>query len=133
MTKAAPPAPVSLERRCEAVTKAGEPCKSRPLRGANLCHFHSDPAAAVELGRLGGRKGYRKSLPGAELPADVTSAADVRAVLSHTLLRVLAGKVDTAIANSAAILSGHLLKALEVSDLERRLTALEAKLNGGSK
>lgn len=128
----APPAPLSLERRCTATTKSGEPCKSRPLRGATLCAFHSDPAAAVELGRKGGRKGARKSLPSAELPADVTSAADVRQVLAHTLLQVLAGKVDTAIANSAAILSGHLLKALEVSDVERRLAALEAKLNGGS-
>ena len=131
MTEAAPPALVSVKRRCEAVTKAGEPCKSRPLHGANLCRFHSEPGAAAELGRLGGRKGYRKSLPGAELPSDVTSAADVRTVLSHTLLNVLAGKVDTAIANSAAILSGHLLKALEVSDFEERLTAIEAKLNGG--
>ena len=130
MTEAAPPALVSVKRRCEAVTKAGEPCKSRPLHGANLCRFHSEPGAAAELGRLGGRKGARKSLPG-ELPADVTSAADVRQVLALTLLNVLAGKVDTAIANSAAILSGHLLKALEVSDFEERLTAIESKLNGG--
>ena len=41
--------------RCKANTKAGKPCSAAPTSGG-LCFFHSNPAKASELGRIGGLK-----------------------------------------------------------------------------
>jgi Family of unknown function (DUF5763) len=42
-------------RRCQALTKAGKPCRAAATEGG-LCFFHANPSKAVELGRIGGLK-----------------------------------------------------------------------------
>jgi hypothetical protein len=51
----------SDKRRCKAQTKAGRPCGAAPTPGG-LCFFHSNPAKASELGRIGGRKNHRSGV-----------------------------------------------------------------------
>jgi hypothetical protein len=46
---------LSLERRCQAMNRAGAPCRSPVLiDGGNYCAMHSGKVNPRELGRLGG-------------------------------------------------------------------------------
>jgi hypothetical protein len=42
--------------RCEAVTKAGEPCRSRAINGSGFCFYH-DPVTSQESFSRGGQIG----------------------------------------------------------------------------
>jgi hypothetical protein len=55
------------------------------------------------------------------------SAGDVRDALANTMAHVHARRMDTRTANTLAYLATSLLRAIEVSDLESRLAALEAQ------
>lgn len=53
------------------------------------------------------------------------TAGDVRDALANTMAQVHARQIDTKTANALAYLATSLLRAIEVSDLEGRLDALE--------
>ena len=59
------------------------------------------------------------------MPAPKT-AADLRELLAQSIVETRAGNLDPRLANSIAYLGTGFLRALEVSDLEARLLALEA-------
>ncbi len=42
--------------KCQATTKAGRPCRAKPLKGQPFCIMHSSPDLASELGRRGGKR-----------------------------------------------------------------------------
>jgi hypothetical protein len=72
-----------------------------------------------------------RSRPAATLAEDtpdlpLRTVADVAAALAVTLNQVRTGKVAVQVGNCLGVLAGVLLKALEGSDLERRIAALEA-------
>ena len=46
--------------------------------------------------------------------------------MAESIIEIRAGKLDPRIANALGYLGGSYLRALEVSDLERRLDALDA-------
>jgi hypothetical protein len=53
---------------------------------------------------------------------------DVTALLGMTINQVRRGEIDPRISNAVGYLAGTLLKALELGNLEQRLSALEAAL-----
>lgn len=50
---------------------------------------------------------------------------DVRRYIADLIRRTEAGQVDAALAGKLGYLSGILLKCIETSDLEQRMTAIE--------
>lgn len=42
--------------KCQAMTKAGDPCAAPVLRGGIYCVLHSAPERAAQLGRKGGTR-----------------------------------------------------------------------------
>jgi hypothetical protein len=60
------------------------------------------------------------------LATDIRSVADVKGLLSETIHQVRTGALDPKVANCVGYLSGILLKAIEVGDVEERLAAMEA-------
>lgn len=62
----------------------------------------------------------------------LATAGDVRRFFRWLLLEVKKGRVDSKKANSLAFIGGHLLRAIEVADLEQRIAAIEAEQDGGS-
>jgi hypothetical protein len=53
------------------------------------------------------------------------TAADLRDLLAESIIEIRAGKLDPRVANALGYLGASYLRALEVSDLENRLDALE--------
>jgi hypothetical protein len=54
------------------------------------------------------------------------TAADLRELLAESIIEIRAGKLDPRIANALGYLGASYLRALEVSEIESRLDALEA-------
>ncbi len=117
-------------RRCIAPTSSGSACGASVQTGSEYCFFH-DPSRAHERDDARQRGGKQRARPAAvldvETPAkDIKSVADVKGLLSDTIHQVRTGVIDPKVANCVGYLSGILLKAIEVGDIEERLSAMEA-------
>jgi len=111
--------------KCHAKTKAGKPCGAPATQGTDRCVMHSGRAA--ELGSKGGRRRVIYSLDGLKDFAPPKTAADLRDLIAESIIEIRTGKLDPKMANSISYLGTGFLRALEVSDLETRLRALEAR------
>lgn len=129
-SKAVPPrlTPGSLafgaRKRCIAKARSGERCQSAPMRGKKKCMFHTGNYAST----LGSKGGHRRAIfsPEGLMPFDAPqSAADLQALLGQSIVEVRGGKLDTKVANAIACLATGFFRAIEVSDLEARVAALE--------
>jgi len=87
--------------------------------------MHSGRAA--ELGSRGGRRRTVYSPQGLKDFTPPKTAADLRDLIAQSIIEIRMGKLDPKIANSISYLGTGFLRALEVSDLESRLRALEAR------
>jgi hypothetical protein len=112
--------------QCEHKKRDGNRCGARALTSQNRCAIHAQPGRAAELGSRGGRR--RATYRCADLRdfAAPKTAADLRDLLAESIIEIRAGKLDPRIANALGYLGASYLRALEVSDLEARLDALEA-------
>ena len=116
-------------RRCAHVHPSGKPCGGFAVAGSAACFAHAPEQAAKrdEARRRGGRAGRGATL--AESNVAIRSLSDIVGLVEATINDVRAGRVDVRIANSVAVLSNVAIRAIERSDLEQRLTALEAVLD----
>ncbi len=115
---------------CKQLKDDGEPCGASPMTGSDYCFYHN-PAVSVEMkhaahvkGGQANRARVKEPLP----PITANKSGDVVQLLEDTVNRVRMGSLDLRVANSIGFLSGHLLKALELSELEERFDALEQKI-----
>ena len=117
-----------MPKQCSSKNRQGKRCRAWAVAGRDKCHLHSEPGKAAQLGMKGGHR--RKLLPAAE-PGTLTppeTAVDVRILLAKSIVDVLTGKLDPRLANAAGYLGTAFLRALEVSDIERRLAEITQKL-----
>lgn len=122
--------------RCNHMKMAGGRCRAKVLPGKRRCVFH-DPALASKRaeGRKRGGQTRADGLRAMALPADapdlpLRSVADVTAALAEAYNAVRTGRMDARVGNCLGVLAGVILKALEGSDLEKRLAAIEAERTG---
>jgi hypothetical protein len=111
--------------QCKHEKRDGKRCGAPALTGQARCAMHTEPGRAAELGSRGGRR--RATYGSAELRefAAPKTAADLRDLLAESIIEIRAGKLDPRVANALGYLGASYLRALEVSDLENRLDALE--------
>lgn len=115
-------------RRCNAITDGGQPCRAAPLRGEPFCFWHHPDHAdeAAEARRLGGLRRRREvTLQGAYEFEGLETVPQIRRLLELAVLEALA--LDNSIARVRALgsLAQVALRALDVGELEERLSALE--------
>lgn len=112
------------DHRCKGTTKAGKPCRAAATEGG-LCYFHANPDKASELGRIGGRKNRHAAADGNDpLPA-LETARDVKQFAARVMEEVYSEKLHPRIGSSLGPLISLQLRAIESTDLERRLAELE--------
>ena len=115
--------------KCRAKNKAGKPCGAPAVGDTNRCVMHSGRAA--ELGSKGGRRRAAHSPDGLKEFSAPKSASDLRDLLAQSIVEIRTGKLDPKLANSISYLGSGFLRAIEVSDLESRLAALEGRREQG--
>jgi hypothetical protein len=119
-----------MGKRCIAKARSGEQCKSAPVRGKKKCLFHTGDNAS-QLGSKGGHRRAIYSPDGLTAFDPPKNAADLRDLLAVSIVEIRSGKLDPKLANSISYLGMGFLKAVEISDLEARLAALEKHQVGG--
>lgn len=113
-----------MSKRCEAMTKAGNRCKAIAVEHG-LCAFHSDPTRAARLGRKGGRKNRRKVSYRVKQFSPPRTAKEIKEILSTTMADIQNGRTEPKIGSVLAYVGAALLKAIETTELEERVDALE--------
>ena len=104
---------------------AGRPCRAFATEGG-LCYLHANPNKAAELGRKGGRKNRHAPIATAVDPLPpLTTASNVRDTVAGLIDDVRSGRVPQKTASVLTPMLNLLLKAIETSDLEQRIEALE--------
>jgi hypothetical protein len=115
---------------CVARNARGQPCQMPPLQDSDRCFAH-DPkggAARAKARKRGGR--HRRAGLAIDAPAEAPGLRDVGAI-QEQLEAALFNALRLENSNSRSRTVGYLLqiglKALEVGELEARLSALEAQ------
>jgi len=120
-----------IDKKCKYVKKDKTRCKAFAMTGSEYCYFHN-PSISEEQKKLTQTRGganrsvmtITKPLP----PMTLETPKDVVLLLTDTINRVRAGELDVRIANCIGVLTGHLIKALEVAQLNDKLEAIEQLL-----
>lgn len=120
-----------MKATCSGTTKAGKPCPRSPLQGERWC-WNCHPAKAEERAaarRLGGARRRRPKV-GTQAGAEVRmrSVDDVLGLLEDVVADTQALENSVARSRAMAYLLAQGLRALEVGELEERISALEAQL-----
>jgi hypothetical protein len=112
---------------CKARTNAGKSCRAAATAGG-LCFFHANPNKAAELGRKGGR-GKRQAIADILDPLPrLDKAIAVLDTLERLSTDVYSGKLEPRIAQALTPLLALQLRAIEMTDLERRIIELERQI-----
>lgn len=117
--------------KCGFVKTNGASCRASAMLDNQYCFHHNpeiSPVTKKEAQAQGGRANkirVEESLPALE----IIKIGDVVILLADTVKRVRSGELDLRVATTLGYLSGHLLKAFEISDLEARFEELEKKLD----
>jgi hypothetical protein len=113
---------------CKAQKPDGSDCQAVALPGSEYCFFH-DPEKAErrrEAQSLGGRHNHMKTLDADTPDVKIENCHDTVPLLSDTINQVRKGQIDPRVANTLGYLASVLIKAVEQSDIEKRIEAIEA-------
>jgi len=122
-----------MSRKCQYRKRDGSQCGADAQASSDLCIFH-DPRRAKDGERARRAGGLTRSRLGVALPDEVADAplesvANVSKLLAETINEVRRGQLAPRVANTIGYLSGILLKSLEQSCIEQRLSRLEATMD----
>ena len=116
--------------QCKKKKRDGGQCGASALTGKKYCALHSEPGRAALLGSKGGRRRSIYSPHSLKEFATPKTASDLRDLLAQSIVEIRAGTLNPKLANSISYLGVGFLRALDVSDVERRLDALEQEIRG---
>lgn len=117
----------SQAHRCKAKTKSGKACRAFATAGG-LCFFHANPDKASELGRIGGRSNRHSVGETADPLPTLDNALAVRDTVARLIADLFAGKIHPRIAAALSPLLNLQLRAIETTDLARRIAEMERLL-----
>ncbi|MFW9942946.1 MAG: hypothetical protein ACFFFT_18060 [Candidatus Thorarchaeota archaeon] len=119
--------------RCVFIKNNGDRCEANSIHGSKFCYWHAPEIDKEEKQIARRRGGYanrhiiKESLP----EIRIKNIKDIVNLLEDTINGVRSGNLEINIANSLGYLSSQLIKALEISDLERRLEEIEKNIGLG--
>jgi len=126
----------STGKQCKAMTAQGQRCAAWTVNGSDFCFWH-DPKLAQERKRArsaGGRARHaRKLTQSGDGDVCLSSVADVVVLLERTARDLLALENSISRARAVAYVASVGLKALEVAELEERLTRLEEQVSNNGR
>jgi hypothetical protein len=117
-----------MKRQCRFRKTGGGICLANATASSGLCFFHDPDRAAVRRAAqsAGGLRNKAVSLPTDTPDCDLKNVADIIALLGTTINEVRRGQIDPRVSNAVGYLASALLKALELGNLEQRLSDLES-------
>ena len=112
--------------QCTYIKANNQPCKAHAMKGSLFCFTHNpetrnEHAKAVVLGGLNSSRKDSANLPAINLQ----QPNEVVQLLEETINGVRDGSIPPKVASTIGYLAGYLLKAIEASDLNKRLEVIE--------
>jgi hypothetical protein len=119
-------------QRCTATRTDGQPCEAPARPGRSYCAFH-DPELAEQRADARRRGGQRRSQKAAVLSSDapdlpLQTVGDVTRLLADTINQCRRGQLDPRVGNCLGYLASVMVRAIEGSETERRLAAIEEQM-----
>jgi len=117
--------------KCIYIKEDGGQCNAFAMEGSQYCYLHN-PNISPEEKRINQTKGGKSNTikVNASLPlVKVKTPQDVAGLLEMTINEVRSGELDPRIANTIGYLTGHLIKAIEVGEVEKRINAIEEAIS----
>ncbi|MSU44947.1 hypothetical protein EXS45_02095 [Candidatus Nomurabacteria bacterium] len=111
--------------QCKFIKQDNNQCEANALKDSELCFTHNPEVSeakhqAVVKGGSSPKKNYNP------LPlVEISDAKSVVNLLATTVNEVRQGTIDLRVANCIGYLAGHLIKALEVSEIVSRVETIE--------
>lgn len=126
----------SVGRLCSARRRDGSPCRAWALAGSEYCLSHS-PEAAPALAasrRKGGAARHGRSIgeTGGAPPVKLETVEDALQLLSRAATDALLCELSLARSRTLASVVFTWAKVWESSELERRVQALERRMDGNT-
>ncbi len=115
----------TTKQKCQHLKDNGEECEAWAMTDSEFCFTHN-PDTKEERVLANTKGGMTPKKNGHPLPPmKIEKSQDVVLLLSDTINKVRGGEMDTRVANCLGVLSGHLIKAMEVSEIEGRVETIE--------
>ena len=113
--------------KCKFIKNDETLCNANAMTDSYYCYLHNPEVSEEEKlnSQVKGGKGNKIKIMDPLEPVTVEKVEDVVKLLADTINRVRSGELDIKIANCIGYLSGHLTKAMEISELEQRLQTIE--------
>lgn len=113
--------------KCQFVKPDDNECKANAMRDAEFCYLHNPKISEDEkyFSQSRGGKGNKHTLQVPLEPIKVKNPSDVVVLLEDTINKVRSGELDLRTANCIGYLSGHITKALEIANIEKRIEIIE--------
>lgn len=115
----------TIKQKCQHLKENGERCEAWVMTDRKFCFTHN-PDTKKERILANARGGMTPRKNQNPLPSiEIAKPQDVVLFLVDTINKVRGGEMDVRVANCLGVLSGHLIKAMEVSELEGRVESIE--------
>lgn len=118
-----------MTNKCRYTKEDGTACGAYAMTGQEFCYLHNPaiPEDHKKLAQAKGGTGRALTIKTEEALPDLPIATpdDAVLLLVDTIRRVRAGQLDVRIANCIGVLSGHLIKALEVAQLKDKVETID--------
>ncbi|PJC32744.1 hypothetical protein CO049_02020 [Candidatus Roizmanbacteria bacterium CG_4_9_14_0_2_um_filter_36_12] len=117
--------------KCIYIKEGGEQCNAFAMGNSQFCYLHN-PDITDEEKRINQTKGGKSNIirVNGSLPLiRAKTSQEVAGLLEKTINEVRSGELDPRIANTIGYLAGHLIKAIEVGEVEKRINAIEEVIN----
>ncbi len=113
--------------KCKHEKQNNQPCQANAIKGSEFCYMHNPDVSQEEKRETQARGGKaNKIMIKNTLPAiKVSKPDDVVGLLVETINQVRAGDMDIKVANCIGVLSGHLIKSLELAKYADKIETVE--------
>ena len=114
-------------KKCNYIKTNNEKCNSYPIAGDEHCFFHSEKTVEQrKQAVLAGGQSLKRNYENDEVT--LRSTIDIVELIEKTINELRKNKTSTRIANTVGYLAGISLKAIEQSDIEKRMEVIEYAL-----
>lgn len=113
--------------KCNHTKSNGDHCNAHSMENSVYCFFHCPNITEEEKKAVQSRggKGYALRNTSPLPPVSISEPKDVVSLLEQTINQVRAGEMDVKVGNCIGVLSGHLIKAMEITSLKNRFEIIE--------
>lgn len=124
-----------ITKQCNFIKENGERCNAIQMKNSEFCYFHNPGTEAERKENIkkgGKRKIYivnSDAVISQRVKFPLTKPKDVTRFLSDLIENTVNGKIDVRISSSIAYLCSTLLKSMELTEVENRISDIESLIN----